>query len=142
MKRPEEVKVEFTIQWVKKAEIDLNTAEYLCGSGTKYVSAAAFHAQQAAEKYLKAFLIWHQIEFKKIHDIAALLRLASSVAPDLPVVLRDAESLTPYGVEYRYPGDYPQVNMALAQQALGIATRVRDEIRARLSHIVLSKEAQ
>ncbi len=86
MKRPEEVKVEFTIQWVKKAEIDLNTAEYLCGSDTKYVSAAAFHAQQAAEKYLKAFLIWHQIEFKKIHDIAALLRLASSVAPDLPVL--------------------------------------------------------
>ncbi len=54
MKRSEEVKVEFTIQWVEKAEIDLNTAEYLCRSGVRYVSAAAFHAQQAAEKYLKA----------------------------------------------------------------------------------------
>ncbi len=140
MKRPEEVKVEFTIQWVEKAEIDLNTAEYLCRSGARYVSAAAFHAQQAAEKYLKAFLVWHQIEFKKTHDIAALLSLASGVGPDLPVVLKDAESLTPYGVEYRYPGDYPQVNVALAQQAFSIATRVRDEIRVRLPLIVLSED--
>ena len=35
-----------------------------------------------AEKYLKALLVWHQIEFKKIHDIAVLLRLASKANPE------------------------------------------------------------
>ena len=142
MKRPEEVRVEFTIQWVEKAETDLNTAEYLCRSGGNYAYAAAFHAQQAAEKGLKAFLVWHQIEFKKIHDIAALLGLASSAEPDLRNVLRDAESLTPYGVEYRYPGDYPQVTIDLAEHALSIAARVRDEIRERLPWNTLSKETR
>src|ERR1700686_3354518 len=99
MKRPEEVKVEFVRQWVSKAESDLSAAEYLSRSGGSHVYAAAFHAQQAAEKYLKAFLVWHQIEFKKIHDISALLRLASKADQDIAGLLKDAEILTPYGVE-------------------------------------------
>lgn len=94
--------------------------------------AAAFHAQQAAEKYLKALLVWHQIEFKKIHDIAALLRLASRANPDIADLLKDAENLTPYGVEYRYPGDYPHVTVDHVQEALRIASQVRTEIRDRL----------
>ena len=56
MKPPEEVKVEFVRQWVKKAEGDFNTAEHLSKSGESYVYAAAFHAQQAAEKATKACL--------------------------------------------------------------------------------------
>ncbi len=132
MKRPEEVKVEFVRQWVNKAESDFNTAEHLSKSGESYVYAAAFHAQQAAEKYLKALLVWHQIEFKKIHDIAALLRLASKANPDIADLLKDAENLTPYGVKYRYPGDYPHVTVDHVQEALRIASQVRTEIRDRL----------
>ena len=140
MKRPEEVIAEFTVQWVEKAEADFNTADYLCAAGSSHAHAVAFHAQQAAEKYLKAYLVWRQIEFTKTHDLAALLRLASTVDAQLPVVLKEAESLTPYGVEYRYPGDYPEVTAELAKEALGIATQVRDEIRNRLPRTVLPKE--
>ncbi|MGD0489453.1 MAG: HEPN domain-containing protein [Syntrophorhabdales bacterium] len=81
---------------------------------------------------MKACLVWHQIEFKKIHDIAALLKLASRAEPDLPEVLKKAELLTPYGVEYRYPGDYPQITIDIAKEVLGIAASVRDEVRKRL----------
>jgi len=132
MKRPEEVRVEFTREWVRKAEHDFVTAEHLFKSGEAYLEGAAFHAQQAAEKYLKAFLIWHQIEFQKTHDIATLLRLATSLASDMAQVLEDAGTLTPYGVEYRYPGDYPDVTVGDAEQALHLASRVRTDIRKRL----------
>lgn len=68
MKPPEVVKDEFTREWVRKAEIDFKTADHLCRSSAEFAGGAAFHSQQAAEKYLKAFLVWHQIEFQKTHD--------------------------------------------------------------------------
>jgi HEPN domain-containing protein len=57
MKPPEAVKEEFTREWVRKAEIDFKTADHLFQSGPDFAEGAAFHSQQAAEKYLKAFLV-------------------------------------------------------------------------------------
>ena len=51
----------------------------------------AFHAQQAAVKALKAFRVWHQVEFPKTHDISRLLALGGSVESDLRESLADAE---------------------------------------------------
>ena len=137
MKPPEEIKIEFTREWVRKAEIDLKTAEHLGKSGTDFMEGAAFHSQQAAEKYLKAFLVWHQIEFPKTHDIEALLRLVGKADNRIAEVLRDAVALTPYGVDYRYPGDYPEVGRIDAEKALRLADQVRKEVRTRLPSYTL-----
>ena len=137
MKPPEEIKAEFTREWLRKAGIDFKTAQHLCQSGPDFVEGSAFHSQQAAEKYLKAFLVWHQIEFQKTHDIKALLRLAGNAENAIPEILRDVASLTPYGVEYRYPGDYPEVTKSDAERALQLADLVRTEIRNRLPLHVL-----
>ena len=69
MKQPEEVKREFTAQWLIKAEGDYSTAEHLLSSSESHLEAIAFHCQQTVEKYIKALLVWHQIEFTKTHDI-------------------------------------------------------------------------
>ena len=132
MKPPEVIKEEFTREWVRKAEIDFKTAGHLCHGGPDFAEGTAFHSQQAAEKYLKAFLVWHQIEFQKTHDIEALLRLAEKVNDKLPEILREAVILTPYGVDYRYPGEYPEVTIADAKRALRLADCVRAEVRSRL----------
>jgi len=137
MKPPEVVKEEFTREWVRKAESDFKTADHLCQSGPDFAGGAAFHSQQAAEKYLKAFLVWHQIEFPKTHDIETLLKLAGKVDSKIPDVLKDAVILTPYGVDYRYPGEYPQVGRSDAERAFLLADRVRKEIRNRLPHHIL-----
>ena len=50
MKHNEEVKIEFTREWIRKADSDYFTAQHLNESGERYVYAATFHAQQAAEK--------------------------------------------------------------------------------------------
>jgi HEPN domain-containing protein len=132
MKPPDVVKEEFTSEWVRKAEIDFKTADHLFQSGPDFAEGAAFHSQQAAEKYLKAFLVWHQIEFPKTHDIEALLKLAGRTDDKIPEILGEAAMLTPYGVDYRYPGEYPEVSRSDAERAFRLADRVRAEVRSRL----------
>ena len=63
MKPPEEVKREFVRQWLRKGLADLAAARHLLSGGADLLYGAAFHAQQAAEKFLKAALVWHQVEF-------------------------------------------------------------------------------
>ncbi|MFB0515387.1 MAG: HEPN domain-containing protein, partial [Candidatus Neomarinimicrobiota bacterium] len=65
MRPPEEVKREFLQQWLEKAAKDLELAAHLLGENAPYLDAIGFHAQQAAEKYLKALLVHYQIEFSK-----------------------------------------------------------------------------
>jgi len=137
MKPPEVIKAEFTRDWVRKAESDFRTAEHLCQGGPDFAEGVAFHSQQAAEKYLKAFLVWHQIEFPKTHDIEALLKLAGKAEEKIPEILREAVILTPYGVDYRYPGEYPEVKRSDAERALLLADRVRAEVRIRLPQHIL-----
>lgn len=137
MRRPEEVKIEFTREWIRKAESDFAIAQHLNEGGELYLYGTTFHAQQAAEKYLKAFLVWYQIEFRKTHDIQELLNLVSGVDHELPNVLSEAVDLTPYGVEYRYPGDYPDATVEDATKVLTVARHVRDVIRSRLPEHVL-----
>jgi HEPN domain-containing protein len=61
-------------EWVEKAEGDFHSAEreLRARKDTNY-DAVCFHAQQCAEKYLKAFLVQHQISFRPIHDLEVLL---------------------------------------------------------------------
>ena len=88
MKPPEEVRAEFTRQWIQKGEGDFKVAAHLLQSGIDFYEEATYHSQQAAEKYLKAFLVWHQIEFPKTHDIEALLKLAGKADDKIPKFCR------------------------------------------------------
>jgi HEPN domain-containing protein len=132
MKPPEEVKREFLRQWLEKAEGDWNLCHRLLGDPEPPTEAIAFHAQQAVEKYLKAFLTWHQVEFPKTHDIKRLLELVNSCDPPLAEGLSDTTALSIYAVEYRYPGEYPPVTTDDAARAVAMADLVRDQVRRQL----------
>lgn len=80
-----------------------------------------FHAQQATEKFIKAFLVRHQLEFPKTHNIALLRQLVAQTDRDLADRLTPADALTPYGVEFRYPGDLPPLSRDQGAQALRLA---------------------
>ena len=108
-----------------KAEEDFNAAKSLITYGAAFLSTVCFHSQQAAEKYLKAFLTYHQIEFPKTHDIGELLDLVARADNKLSESLRDVIVLTNYGVDVRYPGDSPDVTSNTAQQAIDMAEKVR-----------------
>jgi HEPN domain-containing protein len=132
MKPPEQVKREFVAQWLARAREDMKAAEILSGPDASAWAAAAFHAQQAAEKYLKALLVEHQIEFARTHDLGQLLDLLASRSLSLAESLRGAEALSMYAVEARYPGDWLQPGRAEADDALEIARQVEKAVLSAL----------
>jgi HEPN domain-containing protein len=125
MKPPDKIRDEFVHQWLLRAEEDFNAAKSLIAYGASFISTVCFHSQQAAEKYLKAFLTYHQVEFPKTHDIDELLDMIAPIDSKLSESLRDVIILTNYGVDVRYPGDFPNVTSGDAQQAIQMAEKVR-----------------
>ncbi|OGX35659.1 MAG: hypothetical protein A3C36_00375 [Omnitrophica WOR_2 bacterium RIFCSPHIGHO2_02_FULL_52_10] len=128
MRTPEQVKWDFVQQWRDKARKDLAAGAVLLKEEFEDYDNVGFHAQQAAEKFIKAFLVRHQIEFPKSHDIALLRQLVARVDSRLAEKLAIADALTPYGVEFRYPGDLPAVSQGDGEKALRLAQQTRDLI--------------
>ena len=62
MNRDETIK-DLVSKWIKKAENDLLTAERELSFEDPVTPTICFHCQQATEKFLKAFLVHHQIYF-------------------------------------------------------------------------------
>ena len=90
---------------IGKAEDDWHVAE-LSYRARKHPSydAAVFHAQQCAEKYLKARLEEAGIAFSRTHDLLVLHHLVLSVEPGWIVLQPFLIFLNPFAVAYRYPG--------------------------------------
>lgn len=124
----EKIKRVFVKEWLGKAEEDFSLAEHLVAENTSYYAAIGFHAQQAAEKYLKAFLVDRQIEFPKTHDLAELLDRVSAVNTSMAESLNEITVLTSYGVGARYPADLPAISPDEAGRAVELAKMVRDAI--------------
>jgi HEPN domain-containing protein len=66
-----------------------------------------FHAQQAAEKALKAVLAAKGIEFPFIHNLGHLSKLCKKSGIELPSTLDGVEDLTPFAVIERYGSEEP-----------------------------------
>jgi len=118
--------------WIDKAESDLKIAVIALKAGRDCpTDAVAFHAQQCAEKYLKALLVLDSIDFPKIHDIGELIvLLPHGVAVGVSVAQQ--RRLTSYATVTRYPGDYEPISLTEARKAVEVAQRIRDEIRSLL----------
>jgi HEPN domain-containing protein len=78
-------------EWISRARSDLALAR--AKPQGVYLEDLCFHAQQAAEKAIKALLIRHDIEFPYVHDIAALMLLLEKATGDLPDFIRGRRAL-------------------------------------------------
>jgi HEPN domain-containing protein len=121
-----------TSEWVAKAEGDFASArrELRARHDPNY-DAACFHAQQCAEKYLKARLQEAKIAFPKIHDLPPLLDLILSIEPAWEVLRGPLNFLTDFSIRFRYPGD--AADRTLAREAFEQVQRVRSAARASLN---------
>ena len=120
-----------TREWIDKAEGDFATAarESRVRTAPNY-DAVCFHAQQSAEKYLKARLQEAAIPFGKTHNLPALLDLVLSVEPTWEVLRPNLRALTTFAIDFRYPGH--SADEVTARQALKLCRQVRRQIRASL----------
>ena len=90
-------------KWFKKAESDLLNITNNLSAEKIPVDTCCFHAQQAAEKYLKAYLISRNISFPKTHDLQLLIKLIISTNPAFTEILSIALVLIDYGITPGYP---------------------------------------
>lgn len=112
--------------WLRKADADLLTASRLLEAGGPF-DAACFHAQQAGEKYLKAFLAECDQPIPRTHNLEDLVALCGAVASAWRDIDVDVTTLTPFAVELRYDFDFwPE--QATAEEAVFIARTVRDTL--------------
>ena len=74
-----------------------------------------FHAQQAAEKLLKAALAVRGLDYPRTHNLGALVELLSKASVTLPEGLADIDRLTPFGTVFRYDEVLPQAGQVRSQ---------------------------
>lgn len=104
-------------EWVNKAEGDFDVMEREClVTENPNYDAVCFHAQQCAEKYLKAHLCQADIPFSKIHDLVALLDQLLAVDPEWEHLREDLAYLSDFAVSFRYPGESADRESALDAQ--------------------------
>ena len=92
---------------------------------------ACFHCQQAAEKYLKAFLSWHGTEVPRTHDIEEILSLCAKVDASLSSLDIVPEQLTAYAVEMRYDAEF-WPDRDVAEEALKQVGKIEEALQKKL----------
>ncbi len=117
-------------RWMQKGNSDRLTAKRTAETIAPY-DTACFHAQQAAEKSLKAVLALAGSLIPRTHDLEDLYDESLAVAPGLALDRMELSVLTPYAVQLCYDmGFWP--DQATAQQALATVDRVRAAVLAAL----------
>jgi HEPN domain-containing protein len=117
--------------WVAKAEADYQTARILLRQRkTLLPDNICWSCQQSAEKYLKACLVYHAVEYPRRHDLVQLGALCATVDPDYTLVADAIATLDQFGTDIRYPGVSARAQDA--QQAFDALKRLRVFVRAKL----------
>ena len=115
------------LAWVARAEEDFVLARTALRRKQPLTYGVCFHAQQCAEKYIKALLISNGAEFPKTHDLLMLNNLCTSNGILLEIDPKHLNTLTDYAVRTRYPGNDPTADDA--KEAIELAKIVRSFAR-------------
>jgi len=111
------------LAWIERAEEDYAMVRSALRRKKPLTHAACFHAQQCAEKYLKALLVAGGHPFSKTHDLLVLNDECARTGILLSFSEDDLSILLSYAVRVRYPGEDPTPDEA--REAFTIAKAVR-----------------
>ncbi|MFH1258960.1 MAG: HEPN domain-containing protein [Elusimicrobiota bacterium] len=119
-------------EWIQKADEDFEfaVASLECGA---YYAQICFHFQQAAEKYLKAFIIANQLNFRPVHNLLELLLICGKKEPKIKEIEENCQYLNAFYIDTRYPVHWPtDYDQKTALQAKDAAERIKKWIKLRL----------
>ncbi|MBA2432147.1 MAG: HEPN domain-containing protein [Chthoniobacterales bacterium] len=97
----DEARLVLTRAWLVKAGNDLRNARIVSAVQDGPLDTAIYHCQQAAEKAVKAFLIWHDQVFPKTHEIGSLVEHRAPVAATLACLRRFVRNLSELRLPFR-----------------------------------------
>jgi HEPN domain-containing protein len=109
--------------WLRRAKGNLARAKQTKPKDA-FWEDLCFDAQQAAEKAIKAVLVFRELEFRKTHDLRELLTLLDSSGYSIPEEIWKVDDLTDYAVETRYPGLSEPVSEKEYHDAVALAEAV------------------
>lgn len=135
--------------WLAAADRDMRIARYLSSDLGEFKDGICFHAQQAAEKFMKALIISRHTRPARTHDLVNLLSALRDLGIDLSDLEEDARFLTPFAVDLRYPHEVEEERTSKsvghrmarpyeateseARRALATAERVEAAVRLHLA---------
>ncbi len=120
-------------EWLNKADEDFGFASSVV-EVSPYYAQLCFHYQQAAEKYLKAYTVARELEFKKTHDLIDLLNSCREKDPSLSAIVPDCTFLNRFYIDTRYPVHWPSHYtkddvLKAKQAAVNISEAVRKALK-------------
>lgn len=93
-------------EWFERGRHDIETAQILYEQ-RGYTDTIAYHVQQALEKHLKGYLVWHGKRPPRPHELDTLLDQVTTIDDRLSEYLDLCEKATRFYVEDRYPPGPP-----------------------------------
>lgn len=119
--------------WCLKADNDLKNACHEIEHEDSALDTVCFHAQQAAEKYLKAYLVFSDKEIPRTHLLIRLIKECIDIDPVFQeLVNKEVDELTDYAVDIRYADDFYIPDIEEAREAIRKAEIVRNFVLSRL----------
>jgi len=127
------VNTEIISEWLKKADEDFQFALVNLNEKKPFYAQICFHFHQVAEKYLKAYIIANELEFRKIHDLPLLLKICASKDSSLNILRESCEYLNVFYIETRYPVHWPtNFSYEEAEKAYKAADQIRCVIKEKI----------
>jgi HEPN domain-containing protein len=120
--------------WIIKADNDLKTGKDELATVNPATDTVCFHMQQCVEKYLKAFLVYNNHEISKTHNLTFLLQECIDLDKEFEKLQKlEADELSVYAVDSRYPDDFYMPTHPESQKALAIAEDARKFILTKIT---------
>ena len=123
---------EFARILLHKAEQDEAVLETLLPEARFDDETVGFHAQQAVEKLLKAWLSHLGIDYPRVHRLETLVDLLAVHGHVLPTELADVGKLTPFGTVLRYE-DMPLTGSFDRVGALRLVRAIRAHVEGQMA---------
>ena len=120
------------LEWLAKAKRDLEAARRMIDCADPLLDTGTYHCQQAAEKALKGWLTFRSISITKTHDLVHLVRECHKLDSSFQELLEMADFLSPFAVDFRYPGDMFEPPLEEAELALRAAEKIVHSISEKI----------
>jgi len=128
----DEIKQMVVSRWLIKARNDYQTAQTMLKIDPTVTDIVCFHAQQCAEKCLKAYLTHADQHIERTHDLKKLVETCISFDGEFQNLIEPAEALTDYAVNTRYPEDWIEIPFDEAKSAIQNAEWIMDFVKPKL----------
>ena len=118
-------------RWLKIVKEDLRVAKVLLEK--EAFSTSTYHCQQAAEKALKAYLVFKKQEVIKTHDLMNLVIVCCRLNRSFKVLHDAAENLNPFATKFRYPTEFDITDYVDTKSAIKQAQKIVDFVLKKIS---------